>query len=117
MRVNLIAIVSDRDYRRAKALASRMMGARSKADVVRLEAQVALISDWEQKRYPIRRPDPIEALQFRLEQLGLGQKDLARILGSPPRASEILTRRRRLTLPMIRKLRSALSISADSLIG
>jgi HTH-type transcriptional regulator/antitoxin HigA len=117
MQVNVIAIANDRDYRRAKALASRLMGARGRADVIRLEAQVALIAEWEQKRYPARKPDPIEALRFRLEQLGLGQKDLARILGSPPRASEILSRRRRLTLSMIRKLRSSLAISADSLVG
>ena len=117
MKVTVVAIESERDYARAKRLASGLMRARRKADVARLRAQAALIAAWEARRFPRRPPDPIDAVKFRLEQMGLGQAHLARVLGSRPRASEILARRRRLTLPMIRKLRDALDIPADSLIA
>jgi HTH-type transcriptional regulator/antitoxin HigA len=117
MKVSVVAIESGRDYARAKHLASELMRSRRKEDIARLRAQAALIAAWEARRFPVRAVDPVDAIKFRLEQMGLGQAHLARVLGSRPRASEILARRRRLTLPMIKKLRDALDIPADSLIA
>jgi len=81
-----------------------------------LEVLSLLIEDYEEKHYPIGPPDPIEAIKFRMEQMGLGQADLANILGHKSRASEILTRKRKLTLKMIRNLNKVLGISTDVLV-
>ena len=66
--------------------------------------------------YPIDFPDPIEAIKFRLEQLGYSQSDLANVVGLKSRASEILNRKRKLTLQMIRNLHETLHIPTDVLI-
>src|SRR3954469_19223976 len=79
----------------------------------RLEVLETLVEAWEEKHVPIPPPDPVEAIRFRLDQLGLGQRDLARILGSRARASEVLNRRRSLTLPMMKRLHQELGIPAD----
>ena len=66
---------------------------------------------------PLRPPDPIEAIKFRMEQAGLTPKDLEPMIGRSNRVYEILAGRRPLTLAMIRKLHKGLGISAESLIG
>ncbi|HJD55290.1 MAG TPA: helix-turn-helix domain-containing protein [Rickettsia endosymbiont of Pyrocoelia pectoralis] len=66
--------------------------------------------------YKIEKPDPIEAINFRMEQMGLCRKDLEKSIGSRSRVSEILNKKRNLTLPMIRKLHKNLNIPADILI-
>ena len=81
-----------------------------------LEILSILIEKYEKEHYPIAMPDPIEAIKFRMEQLGMKQKDLAEILGFKSRVSEILNKKRKLTLEMIRKLHQKLSISTDILI-
>ncbi|MBK8503439.1 MAG: helix-turn-helix domain-containing protein [Saprospiraceae bacterium] len=81
-----------------------------------LEILVLLIEDYENKHYPIGPPDPIEAIKFRMEQMGLQQKDLGEILGHKSRASEILNRKRKLTLSMIRTLHDKLNISTEVLV-
>jgi HTH-type transcriptional regulator/antitoxin HigA len=83
----------------------------------RLEVLETLVVAWEEKHVPIGPPDPVEAIRFRLDQMGLGQSDLARILGSRARASEVLNHRRALTLPMMRKLHRELGIPADILLA
>jgi len=83
----------------------------------RLEVLETLVAAWEEKHVPIPPPDPVEAIRFRLDQLGFGQRDLARILGSRARASEVLSRRRGLSLPMIRRLNRALGIPGDILLA
>ena len=75
-----------------------------------------LIDNYEKIHYPIGLPDPIEAIKFRMEQLNYTQSDLANILGIKSRASEILNRKRKLSLDMIRKLHSKLKISTEVLI-
>ena len=62
-------------------------------------------------------PDPITAIEFRMEQQGLTRKDLELMIGSRARVSEVMNRKRSLTLPMIRRVRSRLGISADLLVG
>jgi HTH-type transcriptional regulator / antitoxin HigA len=82
------------------------------------EAEVLsiLIEKYEEKYYPIGMPDPIEAIKFKMEQMGMKQKDLAEIVGFTSRVSEILNRKRKLTLSMIRKLNTALNIPTEVLV-
>ena len=81
-----------------------------------LEVLALLIENYEDEHYPIDTPDPIEAIKFRMDQMGLKQKDLAEMIGYKSRVSEILNRKRKLTLNMIRKLSSALKIPTEVLI-
>ena len=81
-----------------------------------LEVLTLFIEKYEDLHYPIDSPDPIEAIVFRMEQMGLTQTDLAEMIGYRSRASEILSRKRKLTLDMIRKLSRALHIPADVLV-
>lgn len=82
-----------------------------------LELLSILVEDYEEKIFPINLPDPIEAIKFRLEQLDLDVSALVSILGSKSRASEILNRKRKLSLSMIRALNNELKIPASSLIA
>ena len=81
-----------------------------------LELLVLLIEKYENEHYFIDLPDPIEAIKFRMEQQGLKQKDLAEVIGLKSRVSEILNRKRKLTIEMIRKLHIALRIPTEVLI-
>ena len=81
-----------------------------------LEVLGILIDKYEQEHYPIEFPDPIEAIKFRMEQLGYSQSDLAKVVGLKSRASEILSKKRKLTLEMIRQLHQALGIPTNVLI-
>jgi len=81
-----------------------------------LEILALIIEDYEDKNYSIGPPDPIEAIKFRMDQMGLKQSDLAKIIGHKSRASEILNRKRKLTLNMIRKLSKMLNISTEVLV-
>jgi HTH-type transcriptional regulator/antitoxin HigA len=81
-----------------------------------LEVLGILIDQYENEHFPIGLPDPIEAIKFRMEQMGYNQNDLANIVGLKSRASEILNRKRKLSLEMIRKLHKALHIPTDVLI-
>lgn len=82
-----------------------------------LDLLATLVDAYESKHYPMDAPDPIAAIEFRMEQLGLTRKDLEPLIGSRARVSEVLNRKRRLTLEMIRKLKTGLGISADILIA
>jgi HTH-type transcriptional regulator/antitoxin HigA len=81
-----------------------------------LELLGILIDRYENEHFPIDLPDPIEAIKFRMEQLGYTQNDLAQIVGFKSRASEILNRKRKLSLEMIRQIHSSLNIPTDVLI-
>ena len=81
-----------------------------------LEVLSFLIDSYEKQKFPIDAPDPIEALKFRMDQLGIKQKDLAEVLGFKSRVSEILSKKRKLTLDMIRSLNKALNIPTNVLI-
>ena len=89
---------------------------RNSRDGDELELLTLLIDNYEEDRDPIDFPDPIEAIKFRMEQLGYKQKDLAEALGLKSRVSEILNRKRKLTLDMIRKLNEELGIPTDVLV-
>lgn len=81
-----------------------------------LEILSILIENYEAEHFPIDLPDPIEAIKFRMEQLNYTQNDLAEIIGLKSRASEILNRKRKLSLEMIRKLATQLHIPSEVLI-
>lgn len=76
-----------------------------------------MIDEYEKKHYPIDTPDPIEAIKIRMEDMGLRQVDLVDAIGGKSRVSEILNRKRRLTVDMIRKLTTRLNISPRVLIN
>ena len=76
-----------------------------------------LIENYENEHYPIEAPDPIEAIKIRMEELNMRQKDLVGIIGGKSRVSEILNRKKRLTVDMIRKLERSLQISASVLVN
>jgi len=76
-----------------------------------------MVDDYESRRHAVDAPDPIEAILFRMEQQGLSRKDLEPMIGSRARVSEVLGRKRPLTLAMVRRLRDGLGISADVLVG
>ena len=82
----------------------------------RLELLAKLVEDYEKERFKFDRPDPVSAIVFRMEEQGLRQKDLAPILGGKNRVSEVLARKRPLTLAMVRALSDALRIPAELLI-
>src|SRR5688500_14802903 len=86
------------------------------AQGIRLELLAKLIEDYEKIRFAFAKPDPIDAIVFRMEQQGLRQKDVAALLGGKNRASEVLARKRSLTIPMIRALYEKLDIPLDLLI-
>lgn len=81
-----------------------------------LEILSILIDKYESENFPIEMPDPIAAINFRMEQLGLKQKDLVEMIGFKSRVSEIMNKKRKLTLEMIRKLNTSLKIPTEVLI-
>ena len=86
------------------------------SDGLRLELLAKLVEDHESARFAFAKPDPVDAILFRMEERGLRQKDIAGVLGGKNRASEVLARKRPLTLPMIRALHEKLGIAPALLI-
>lgn len=113
-------IRTDEDHRAALAEIEKLWSAppgTPEADM--LDVLVALVETYEERRWPLnsrRRFDPVDVLRYAIEELGHSQAELARIIGSRARASEVLARRRPLTLPMIRKIAANWKIPADLLI-
>lgn len=110
-------IKTKKDYKAALARMEQIFGA--KAGTVEgdeLEVLGILIDKYENEHFPVDLPDPIEAIKFRMEQLGYTQNDLAKVIGLKSRASEILSRKRKLTLEMIRNLHETMNIPTEVLI-
>jgi len=82
----------------------------------RVEVLVTLIEAYEARHFPIPAPDPIAAIEFMIEQKGLSRRELEAAIGSRGRVSEVLTRKRPLTLPMVRQLSALLDIPAEILV-
>ena len=113
-------IRTEQDYETALAAVAPFFDAEPEPgsnEADRFEIMVMLIEAYEAKHYRIDPPDPIEAIKFRMEQAGLGVKDLEPMIGRSNRVYEVLSKRRPLTLPMIRRLHRGLGIPAESLIG
>ncbi len=110
-------IKTESDYRKALNRLDEIFEAppetpeSDEADILAL-----LVDDFEKKYYPIEAPDPIEAIKIRMQELHLKQIDLVDEIGGKSRVSEILNRKRKLTVEMIRKLTNKLNLSAELLI-
>jgi HTH-type transcriptional regulator / antitoxin HigA len=86
------------------------------SDGDRLDVLVTLVQAYEARHHPVPPPDPVDAIRFRMEQAGLTPRDLEPYIGSRARVSEVLNRRRALTLPMIRRLADGLQLAAEVLV-
>jgi HTH-type transcriptional regulator/antitoxin HigA len=105
------------DHRAALAEVERLWGTKSGTrEGDRLDVLATLIDAYEMQHEPIDRPDPIEAIRFRMEQQGLTRKDLEPLLGTRTRVSEVLNRKRALSIAMIRRVHAELGIAAEVLI-
>ena len=113
-------IKSETDYQAALAGLGRLIDLDPDVggeDADTLELLALLIEDYEAKQFPIGLPDPIDAIRFCMEQRGLTQKDLVPFIGSRGKVSEVLSRKRPLTLAMIRALHKGLGVPAGILVG
>ncbi|WP_295718366.1 helix-turn-helix domain-containing protein [Mucilaginibacter sp.] len=110
-------IKNENDYQRALERLELIFDARKGSeDGDELEVLGILIERYEDEHFPIDFPDPIEAIKFRMEQMGYNQNDLAKVIGLKSRASEILNKKRKLSLEMIRLLHDNLKIPTEVLI-
>ena len=115
--MELKLIKTEADYKQAMARIEKIFDAiPNTKEGDELEILSILIEKYEEKHHQIEFPDPIEAIKSRMEQLGMSQSELSSIVGLKSRASEILNRKRKLTLEMIRKLNDALKIPLEVLI-
>jgi HTH-type transcriptional regulator/antitoxin HigA len=110
-------IRTENDHVAALAEVERLWGAKvGTPEGDRLDVLATLVDAYEAEHDPMDPPDPIEAIKFRMEQQGLTRKDLETMLGTRTRVSEVLSRRRNLSIGMIRRLHAELGISAEVLI-
>lgn len=110
-------IKSEDDYDSALSAIDHLMGAAPNTpESDELEILVTLVQAYEAKRWPIDAPDPIAVIEHVMDARGLRQRDFAELIGSQPRASEVLNRRRPLTLAMIRALSANWNLPADVLV-
>ena len=115
--MNIKLIQTETDYENALKDLEKVFDAKigtpesDEADVLGL-----LIDEYEKKHYPMDAPDPIEAIKIRMEEMHLKQVDLVKEIGGKSRVSEILNKRRKLTIEMIRKLTKRLNLSPELLI-
>ena len=116
--MNIKPIRNKQDYELALKRVESLMDAEFGTEAFdELEVLTTLIESYEAKHYTIDTPDPIEAIKFRMEQEGLRQKDLVEIFGNKVRVSEVLNKKRRLTLDMIRNINHDLHIPLESLLN
>ncbi len=117
MATELKPIRSNANYKAALAEAERLWGAKSGTpNGDRFDVLATLIDGYEARHFPMDPPDPIEAIQFRMEQQGLTRKDLEPLIGTRARVAEVMNRKRSLSIDMIRRLHEQLGISAEVLI-
>lgn len=115
--MNIKPIKSEKDYELAlKRLDIIFDAKRGTEEGDELEILAILVDNYENAQFPIALPDPVEAIKFRMEQMGYTQKDLAKVVGLKSRASEILNRKRKLSLDLIRKIHKHLNIPTEVLI-
>ena len=114
--MNIKPIKNEEDYSQTLSYIENLMNAKPNTPQMdELEVLTTLVEAYEEQHYKIEAPDPIEAIKFRMEQEGLKQKDLVAIVGSKSRVSEILNKKRKLTIEMIRNLHTQLNIPIESL--
>jgi HTH-type transcriptional regulator/antitoxin HigA len=110
-------VVDQKSHRKALRQLEELWNAAPGSSAEReLDAVATLVDAYERRAFPILPPDPVEAIILRLEALGLTRRDLEPLIGSRARVSEVLSRKRSLTLAMIRRVHERLGIPADILI-
>lgn len=110
-------IKNEKDYQNALARLEVIFDAKKGTEEGdELEILSIIIDNYEKENFVIEMPDPIAAINFRMEQMGLKQKDLVEMIGFKSRVSEVMNKKRKLTLEMIRKLSTNLKIPTDVLI-
>ena len=116
--MNLKPIKSESDYKQAlNRLAVIFDAAIGTPESDEVDILGLIIDEYEKKHYPIEAPDPIEAIKIWMEEMHLKQIDLVDVIGGKSRVSEILNRKRKLTVDMIRKLTTKLNLSLELLIN
>jgi HTH-type transcriptional regulator/antitoxin HigA len=111
-------IRTETDYDAAVVRIAQLIGAKAGTSASdELEILVTLVDAYEAQHYPMDMPDPITVVKFQMEHGGFTRKDLEPMIGSRARVSEVLTGKRALTLPMIRRLHSGLGIPIELLVG
>jgi HTH-type transcriptional regulator / antitoxin HigA len=116
--MHIYPIRTEADHRAALARIEALWAARPGSNEHdELEILSILVAAYEDAHHPILSPDPVEAIKFHMEQNGLRQKDLADIIGSVSHASEIMNRRRALSIDMIRDIHAAWGIPLEALVG
>lgn len=115
--MNIKPLKNERDYEKALERLEVIFDAPANSpEGDEAEILSMLIDNYENENYPIEAPDPIEAIKIRMEEMNLKQKDLVGIIGGKSRVSEILNKKKRLTVDMIRELERILHISASVLV-
>lgn len=115
--MNIRPIKTKKDHAQALKRIERLMDAKANSpEGDELDILVTLVEAFETKHYAIDEPDPIAAIQHRMEDLGMDRKDMEPLLGSRSRVSEVLNRKRKLTMDMVRNLHVSMSLPADILI-
>ena len=116
--MNIHPIKTENDYDAALSEIERLWGSKEGTESGdKLDILLVLVEDYENKHHAIDLPDPVEAIKFRMDQMNLTRKDMEKMIGSRARVSEVLNRRRGLSLNMIRSLHSNLHIPLESLIS
>ena len=116
--MNIHPIKTENDYDAALSEIERLWGSKEGTESGdKLDILLVLVEDYENKNHAIDLPDPVEATKFRMDQMNLSRKDMEKMIGSRARVSEVLNRRRGLSLNMIRSLHSNLHIPLESLIS
>jgi HTH-type transcriptional regulator/antitoxin HigA len=116
MWTSVIVVRNEADARRARELVARLGKARSAKDVAQLRAQSLLLEAYEKQKWPARAVSVPDLIRYAMEQHGLTPADMAPILGTRSRVTEVLRGQRRLTVEMIRRLHDRLGLPADLLI-
>jgi HTH-type transcriptional regulator / antitoxin HigA len=116
MDATLVLIDSDAECARARALVERLMASDDPVDLARLTAQARLIAAYEEEKWPRRRPTLAELIRYLMDQHDVTRAELAPILGTPSRVSEVLGGKKGLSMAMVQRMRARFRISADLLL-
>lgn len=116
--MNIFPIRTEADYEKALARIEMLMDAKfNTPEGDELDIMTTLVENYEAKHFVIPVCDPVEAIRFRMEQMGLEAKDLTPIIGSRSKVSEVLNHKRQLSITMIRNLHAQLNLPYESLMG
>ncbi|MBP9779542.1 transcriptional regulator [Candidatus Gracilibacteria bacterium] len=118
IKLALKPIKTEKEYERALSWIDQLFDAKKNSKEAELLEHISiLVGDYEDKHYPIADPDPIALVKYAMEQLNLSQKDVAKYFGGANRASEVLNKKRPLTIQMIKNLHKGLHIPVEALIA